>query len=465
MPFDQGHALLIGVGSYVHAPRIDIPISVGDAQAVGDVLPAPNFCGYPPEQVQLLHDATATRDGILAALDGLAARTNPESTVLLFYCGHGAYGDDGEYYLTSHDTRVKAGKVATGSGVSHAQLLEKLARIPARRLLLLFNACHSGEISPTFDTEETLPDFSLPATTAEALLSTGEGRIIVAACREEQKSYFVRGAPVSIFTQALLDGLRGKGTTNHRGFISAFDLYTHLYYAVTEEVVRRYQVAQEPELTVLKGLGPFAVSLYRGATSLGVFDDQEALPEGTAAREVSPQRSRRRYQQIQRSVVNTGGGAYISGNVHVGGDFVGRDKITYGDEVRGNKVGGDKIRVGDITGSQGVAIGRAAAASVSSGLRGEELGLLFAAIYRQIEAGPDRATMDKDELRETVKRVETEVAKGEQANADRVARWLRTLADAAPDILDVTVTALLNPAAGVAAVIRLAAEKVRSETR
>jgi hypothetical protein len=53
--------------------------------------------------------------------------------------------------------------------------------------------------------------------------------------------------------------------------------------------------------------------------------------------------------------IDTGGGAYIGGNVQVGGEFVGRDKVVHGDEVRGDKIEG---HVGDVgTGAQ-VAIGK-----------------------------------------------------------------------------------------------------------
>ena len=64
----------------------------------------------------MLRDAAASRDGILAALDALAAQAGEGDTVLLFFCGHGDYGDDGDYYLTTHDTRLKGRKVVSGSG-------------------------------------------------------------------------------------------------------------------------------------------------------------------------------------------------------------------------------------------------------------------------------------------------------------------------------------------------------------
>ncbi len=167
---------------------------------------------------------------------------------------------------------------------------------------------------------------NLPDTTASALLSTGQGRIIITACRENQKSY-IGGGECTIFTHALVNGLRGQGTVNHRGYISAFDLYTRLYYTVSETVSKRIKAEQQPELTVLKGVGPFAVSLFRGATTLGAFEDTELLPEEAQVREVSPKQSQRMFRQIINitgdgnavgknnviQVVKAGDGSKISG--------------------------------------------------------------------------------------------------------------------------------------------------------
>jgi uncharacterized caspase-like protein len=326
MPFNQAHALLIGIGSYKHEPRLNIPISVTDAQGVANVLRDPQCCGYPAEQVTLLHDADATTAGILSALDQLAARTDASSTVCVFYCGHGDYGEDGQYYLTAHDTRVSTGRVVAGSGITHAVLLSKLRAIPAQRVLFIFNACHSGEISPALGPGEPAFGSTLPAATATALLSTGEGRIIITACREGQVSYIGKGK-LSIFAQALVGGLQGKGTVSHNGYISAFDLYTHVYYAVTEVVSQQLHAVQQPELTILKGIGPFAVSLFRGATSLGAFEDRAPLPEEVGARQVSPQQSQRLFQQIVNigsgAVATDGGVAAGAGGVAVGGNVHG----------------------------------------------------------------------------------------------------------------------------------------------
>jgi hypothetical protein len=51
MPFPTGHALLIGVGTYRDEPRLNVPITAADAEALGGVLRDPSLCGYPADQV------------------------------------------------------------------------------------------------------------------------------------------------------------------------------------------------------------------------------------------------------------------------------------------------------------------------------------------------------------------------------------------------------------------------------
>jgi glycosyltransferase involved in cell wall biosynthesis len=81
---------------------LDLLVVAAETYGAGLVAPAikrllrynPQFCGYPPEQVALLSDAAASRDSVLAALDTLAAHAGEDATVVVFYAGHGEYGDD-----------------------------------------------------------------------------------------------------------------------------------------------------------------------------------------------------------------------------------------------------------------------------------------------------------------------------------------------------------------------------------
>src|SRR5262245_41770279 len=108
MPFGQGHALLIGVGTYANKSGWTVPTTVADAKAVAAVLRNPQFCGYPEGQVTLLSNEQVTRHGVLAALDKLSAQASADSTVLLFYSGHGHFDGAGVYYLTTNDVQIDA---------------------------------------------------------------------------------------------------------------------------------------------------------------------------------------------------------------------------------------------------------------------------------------------------------------------------------------------------------------------
>ncbi len=425
MTFTHGYALIIGVGNYQHSPHHTVPITATDAQAVAGIVRDAQFCGYPPAQVTILSNDSASRSGILTALDRLA-QTKKDDTVLLFYSGHGDYDTGGNYTLTTHDTRWQQGRVVPGSAINQAELLDKLRAIPAERVLLLFNACHAGELSPTLGDDAPPTGSALPDQIANALLATGSGRIVITACRDTQVAFIGNGT-CTLFAQALVDGLRGTGDVfNRNGYISAFDLYTHLYYTLAEAVQRdvpqqtrdQYGDTQEPELTILKGVGPFAVALYRGARTLGSFSADQKLAPDMAVREVPEYRSQRAFQNIigtamvqgdnygqnvgvnmgtmtqsnqtiQNDAPNQGAqgsfhgpvtfnqpqttfnqqGQRVQGNqynanhdiIQTGGDYVGGDKVG-GDKVQGDKISGN-ITTGTVSGS-GIAIGHSAQSTV-----------------------------------------------------------------------------------------------------
>ena len=227
MPFTNGYALIIGVGLYQHMSQYNVPIAARDADGVRETLLDPDLCAYPAGQVTLLTNENATRAAVLSALEGLSAQLDADSTLFLFFVGHGVYGADGNYYLTTRDSQLDGKRLRAGTGVSEIELLDKLRQIKAKRMLLVINACHSGELSPSFDVSDSLSSESPPQKLTEALLSTGEGRITITACRPEQKSWIGTGK-LSIFTDAVVSGLKG-GAPNRNGYISAYGLYEYLY--------------------------------------------------------------------------------------------------------------------------------------------------------------------------------------------------------------------------------------------
>jgi len=340
MPFANGHALIIGSGHYQFMDNYNVPIAIKDAEAVSAALQDAELWGYPAEQVSVLTKDQTTRAAVLSKLDALAGMLKADDTFFLFFVGHGVSGTDGNYYLTTYDTRLQGNQVQPGTGISETDLLGRLRKIGVKRMLLVINACHAGNLSSSFDVGGAgLNSKAPPPKFNEALLGTGEGRITITACRPEQKSWIGTGK-LSIFSDALVRGLRG-GASNRNGYISAFSLYEYIY-GESKEAADELGHQQEAELTVIKGVGPFPVALYQGATAPGAFDVSEEVPAETAARQVSPEKIQRSYSQYQ-AVLN-GDGAIAQGE---GAKAVGAGGIMIGGNVSGNITIGNNNRIND----------------------------------------------------------------------------------------------------------------------
>jgi len=97
--FKNGYALFIGVGGK------DISVTIDDATALHNFFTDQNKASYPKNQVRLLTEKNATRQGILENLDWLIQQTkaNSKSTAIVYYSGHGGRFEHllkpNEYYL------------------------------------------------------------------------------------------------------------------------------------------------------------------------------------------------------------------------------------------------------------------------------------------------------------------------------------------------------------------------------
>lgn len=146
-------------------------------------------------------------------------------------------------------------------------------------------------------------------------------------------------------------------------------------------------------------------------------------------------------------------GLQIGGNVHISrGDFVaGGKNITVGS---GGVYAGGDIRDSNIVTGDGNQVGN------QDRVRDE----LFEDLIHQIEQRPDTAPEDREDLKANVAEIKVEVEKGEQADESFLSRRLRNIQRIAPDIAEVVLATLANPAAGFAAVIGKIAQQARKSS-
>ncbi|MBT9317672.1 caspase family protein [Leptothoe spongobia] len=262
--FTQGHACIVGVGA-------DLPNTVKDAQGIADILRDPERCAYESDQVQLLTAEQATRADILAALDKLAATTDAEATVLVYFSGHGyqVASPMGEaYYLMPHGYDQKK---LYQTAISGAEFTAKLRAIPAKKLVILLDCCHAGGLSGLEDLGLEAAKAPLPPE-AQALLAEGSGRVVIASSTAEELSF--AGKPYSAFTLAVIEALAGTGVAQKDGYVRVSDLALH----AREVVPRRTRNRQHPILN-FEQADNFVLAYYAGGEEQPKGLPFEVVPE------------------------------------------------------------------------------------------------------------------------------------------------------------------------------------------
>jgi hypothetical protein len=247
--FDQGFALVVGVGA-------DLPNTVDDAQGLADTLKDPARCAYPSQQVHLLSGEGAGRKVVLSALDALSRSADAQSTVLVYFSGHGyrVASPTGEsYYLMPYGYDLNR---LHQTAISGAEFTERLRAIPARKLLVLLDCCHAGGVGEAKAPGLGLAKSPLPPE-AQRLLAEGSGRVLIASSQEDELSF--AGRPYSAFTLALIEALCGVGVAKEDGYTRVADMALH----AREVVPGRTHGRQHPILN-FEGADNFALAYYAG---------------------------------------------------------------------------------------------------------------------------------------------------------------------------------------------------------
>lgn len=267
--FTYGHALLIGVGDYQQY-GLSTPTTAADATRLGELLRDPKVAAYQTEQVQIVLDAQATRNGLLAALDAFAQRLAnvPQATAVVFFAGHGKQGDT-EFYLLPHDyTPTNVAGMAISAVEFHTKI--DAIRKYAKKLIVLLNCCHSGGVGDqVLDDTTGKATGDTPPVEFYQPLASGGGQVVISAARPWQKAGALSSAAPehTLFGARLLDALRGQAPGDGAG-IGVFDLFSYLSAQVPADAKQiTYNgkpLAQEPLLYANQLDANIAVALRPG---------------------------------------------------------------------------------------------------------------------------------------------------------------------------------------------------------
>ncbi|HET6648453.1 MAG TPA: caspase family protein [Pyrinomonadaceae bacterium] len=266
------YLLVAGVGNYAN-PQYNLNYSVADATAIGDQLKNQQevLGRYQPIEVIPLLNEEATKANILLALRLLAGTSQgplpkeapaslakirpaqPEDAVVFYFSGHGTAEQD-RFYLLPHDIgyqgpRSKLSKEGLATILSHSisdlELEDALKPVDADQLLLIIDACNSGQALKA--EEERRGPMN---TKGLAQLAYEKGMYVLTASQSDEVAFESAGLKHSYLAYALVEeGIKSgaaDGDRNGQVFLKEwFDYATERVPRIGKEKPRAGKQLEE----------------------------------------------------------------------------------------------------------------------------------------------------------------------------------------------------------------------------
>jgi len=216
-------ALLIGVGKYKEMGWLPLPGTQKDIQEMKKVLEHPQIGKF--DRVDLLqHPDMRTMQRAIERL--LLENRQKDDLVLLYFAGHGFTDEKGRFFFVAHDTeRISEQQISTGTAVPAVLLHDYMEQCYAKRQVLILDCCFSGAFAK-----------GMPARGEETIDIAGqlggEGWAVLTASKATQKTY--ENARGGVYTQYLVQGIKGAADVNNTGVITVNDLHQYAKYKTQE---------------------------------------------------------------------------------------------------------------------------------------------------------------------------------------------------------------------------------------
>lgn len=328
--FANAYALLIAVDENKEASAA-LPAVGADARALHDLLVHPQRCAYAPDHVRLLTGSQSTRAAILDGLDWLgeclAAASDGQATVLIYFSGHG-HAEGGEHYLIPYDLKLRH---IASSAIRAADFAADVERLAPCRLLVVLDCCHAAGMgvkgaaeSPRIAAAAVPPTLFLPddkALPAGLEQEQGQGRAVLSSCAAAQRSWVRADGRMSIFTYHLLEALSGHAQAQGGAAeVLVSDLLGHVRRRVPDSARADHRAEQTPEQRLTGDNFPVALVLGGDGLSKG-----QAAPDPLAAVAFHHADHSVRHATVKGS-----------GAVALDGDALGAHALKVGGSVYGN---------------------------------------------------------------------------------------------------------------------------------
>lgn len=240
-------ALVVGLGRYREKAIPGVKYAARDAEVVARYLQ--NLGGVTAENIKILTDDTATKSDLEAYIeDWLPRRVTPESTVFIYYSGHGAPETTGkDAFLVPFEGHPDF----PSKLYPLSRLYAALAKLPAKAIVVMLDSCFSGA-----EGRGVRQLGARPLVTAPEASGLDPRIVVLAGATGTQITSDYDKGEHGLFTYYLLRGMRGDADANRDGAVTLGELYPFVKRSVIDKASRELNRDQTPSL--LGGAGPNA---------------------------------------------------------------------------------------------------------------------------------------------------------------------------------------------------------------
>jgi len=268
-PIRKRYALVVGVGKFKYGIT-PLEYAAKDAEDFYRFLIT--TAKFPPENIILLKNESATRDNIVNALQKIKHIAEEDDLVVIYISTHGTPPDKfGGVHIVAYDTEVKPRERVWHTAVTDKEISAFVTELKAKRLIMILDTCYSngaykgipgflppGGKSLGVDEEEGYgiskeygkrlfgaKDIIVEETyrPSKPAIEEGWGKILISASGPGEKSWESDILHNSIFTYYFIEGLKRKNTSIKDAFFYAKPL---VYQRVKQE--KGIDIEQNPQL-------------------------------------------------------------------------------------------------------------------------------------------------------------------------------------------------------------------------
>jgi uncharacterized caspase-like protein len=272
------YALVYGVENYPGSGN-DLTYPKDDADSMGALLGSQGWKVYKST------DSEATKARIQADIASIASIATADSTVLLYYSGHGT-SSGSTSYMVPYDSVSAAGQIVYSNLLSATELQSMLKALSTDKVIVVLDCCYSGGFVDSNDAIDASPDdylsmksysaFSAALANFGKLLASNASAsgatspLVISAAGSQDLSYDGdERLGQGVFTYYLLQSAT-KGDSDSDGVVTTTEAF-----AYATEYVKAWdqKMAAEGYFSYYDGDDPFLPHISGGTRDFVLFSD------------------------------------------------------------------------------------------------------------------------------------------------------------------------------------------------